>query len=187
MPPPSPQTMLGRTGASRRSKRTSRSARPPASWLQKATTSAGSRRDCNPPKKSAVPQHRLEPAPSSNVSSIPNLRLLSAPYFHSCHILYTVSTSTTAMPLIDVQDLHKTFKLAVRTGGPFGALRSLVAREYRSVHAVDGVSFTLESGEMVGYIGPNGAGKSTTIKMLTGILVPSSGHILVDRSEERHV
>ena len=84
------------------------------------------------------------------------------------------------MPLIDVQDLHKTFKLAVRKGGPFGALRSLVAREYRSVHAVDGVSFTVEAGEMVGYIGPNGAGKSTTIKMLTGILVPSSGHIVVD-------
>jgi ABC-2 type transport system ATP-binding protein len=56
----------------------------------------------------------------------------------------------------------------------------LLAREQRTVTAVDGVSFQLEAGEMVGYIGPNGAGKSTTIKMLTGILVPSGGRIVVD-------
>ena len=84
------------------------------------------------------------------------------------------------MALIEVENLRKTFKIPVRRGGPFGAVRTLLARDYRLVHAVDGVSFTLETGEMVGYIGPNGAGKSTTIKMLTGILVPTSGHLVVD-------
>jgi ABC-2 type transport system ATP-binding protein len=84
------------------------------------------------------------------------------------------------MSLIEVEDLRKTFSIAARRGGPFGAVRSLLAREYRDVRAVDGVSFRLEAGEVVGYIGPNGAGKSTTIKMLTGILVPSGGRIAVD-------
>jgi ABC-2 type transport system ATP-binding protein len=84
------------------------------------------------------------------------------------------------MSLIEVEDLNKTFKIATRREGRFGALKTLLSREYRDVCAVDGVSFRLETGEMVGYIGPNGAGKSTTIKMLTGILVPSSGHIMVD-------
>src|SRR4051795_4896531 len=84
------------------------------------------------------------------------------------------------MALIDVEDLRKTFRVAVRHGGRLGAFKTLLRREYRSIPAVDGVSFQLEAGEMVGYIGPNGAGKSTTIKMLTGILVPTSGHIVVD-------
>jgi ABC-2 type transport system ATP-binding protein len=84
------------------------------------------------------------------------------------------------MSLIEVEDLQKTFSIVARRGGPFGAVRSLLAREYRDVRAVDGVSFRLEAGEIVGYIGPNGAGKSTTIKMLTGILVPSGGRIAVD-------
>lgn len=83
------------------------------------------------------------------------------------------------MTLIEVDDLRKSFRVAVRRSGRFGALRTLVSREYRTVDAVAGVSFNLEAGEMVGYIGPNGAGKSTTIKMLTGILVPTSGHLIV--------
>jgi ABC-2 type transport system ATP-binding protein len=82
--------------------------------------------------------------------------------------------------LIEVEDLQKIFTVPVRRSGRLAALRTLLAREYRSVRAVDGVSFRLEAGEMVGYLGPNGAGKSTTLKMLTGILVPSGGHILVD-------
>ena len=61
-----------------------------------------------------------------------------------------------------------------------GALRNLVTRERRLVKAVDDVSFNIERGELVGYLGPNGAGKSTTIKMLTGILVPSGGELLVN-------
>jgi len=82
--------------------------------------------------------------------------------------------------LIEVEDLRKTFLVPVRRSGRLAALRTLLAREYRSVHAVDGVSFSLAAGEMVGYLGPNGAGKSTTLKMLTGILVPSGGRIVVD-------
>jgi ABC-2 type transport system ATP-binding protein len=84
------------------------------------------------------------------------------------------------MSLIEVENLRKIFNIAMRRGGPLGAVRALLAREYRDVRAVDGVSFRLEAGEVVGYIGPNGAGKSTTIKMLTGILVPSGGRIVVD-------
>ncbi|HJZ45532.1 MAG TPA: ATP-binding cassette domain-containing protein [Roseiflexaceae bacterium] len=84
------------------------------------------------------------------------------------------------MSLIEVENLCKTFALAVRREGRFGAIKTLLAREYRQLNAVDGVSFQVEAGEMIGYIGPNGAGKSTTIKMLTGILVPSGGHLAVD-------
>jgi len=83
------------------------------------------------------------------------------------------------MSLIEVENLQKTFSVPVRRGGRLGAVRSLLSREYRPVSAVEGVSFRVEAGEMAGYIGPNGAGKSTTIKMLTGILVPSGGRIAV--------
>ncbi len=69
--------------------------------------------------------------------------------------------------------------MAVHRPGLLGALTSLAHREYRAVHAVRDVSFTIERGEMVGCLGPNGAGKSTTVKMLTGILVPSAGRIEV--------
>jgi ABC-2 type transport system ATP-binding protein len=85
------------------------------------------------------------------------------------------------MTLIAVEQLRKTFMLARRRAGRFGAIRTLLAREYRQVHAVSDVSFQIDAGEMVGYLGPNGAGKSTTLKMLTGILVPSAGTIVVDR------
>jgi ABC-2 type transport system ATP-binding protein len=81
------------------------------------------------------------------------------------------------MPLIDVDRLEKTFRLAKRHGGLLGTLRDLGSREHREVRAVDGITFAIAAGEMVGCIGPNGAGKSTTIKMLTGILVPSSGRV----------
>ena len=84
------------------------------------------------------------------------------------------------MALIEVQALQKRFRVARRKPGPFGALRALLARDVREVAAVDGISFAVERGEMVGYVGPNGAGKSTTIKMLTGILVPSAGWVTVD-------
>jgi ABC-2 type transport system ATP-binding protein len=83
------------------------------------------------------------------------------------------------MPLIEVQQLEKTFRIAKHHRGVFGAVRNLASREYREVRAVDGISFAIGIGEMVGCIGPNGAGKSTTIKMLTGILVPSAGQIEV--------
>jgi ABC-2 type transport system ATP-binding protein len=79
------------------------------------------------------------------------------------------------MSQIIVEDLVKTFHVAERQPGMWGALRGVVRRRHRIVRALDGVSFTLEAGELVGYIGPNGAGKSTTVKILAGILVPDSG------------
>ncbi len=79
------------------------------------------------------------------------------------------------MPQIIVQDLCKTFSVAERDPGAWGAVKGLVRRRYRHVPALDHISFTIETGELVGYIGPNGAGKSTTVKVLAGILVPDSG------------
>lgn len=78
-------------------------------------------------------------------------------------------------PMIEAQQLAKQFTIRKHREGAFGAVRGLLDRGGDTVNAVDNVSFTVNRGEMVGYIGPNGAGKSTTIKMLTGILVPSSG------------
>jgi ABC-2 type transport system ATP-binding protein len=73
--------------------------------------------------------------------------------------------------VIEVRDLRREFTLTTRTGR--------FRREKRVVRAVDGVSFDVAAGEAVGYVGPNGAGKSTTIKVLTGVLVPTSGHVRV--------
>ncbi len=84
------------------------------------------------------------------------------------------------MALIEVEQLRKTFRVPVRHSGRLSAVRTLLSREYRDVHAVEEASFSIQAGELVGYLGPNGAGKSTTLKMLTGILVPSSGSITVD-------
>lgn len=81
------------------------------------------------------------------------------------------------MPIIETRDLRKVFRTVRRAPGALGAIRTLFSRSYEDRVAVDGVSMSLEAGELVGYIGPNGAGKSTTIKMLTGILVPTSGTI----------
>ncbi len=83
------------------------------------------------------------------------------------------------MPIIETRDLRKVFRSVKRVPGPIGALRTLFSRTYEDRVAVDGVTMSLEPGELVGYIGPNGAGKSTTIKMLTGILVPTSGEVRV--------
>lgn len=82
--------------------------------------------------------------------------------------------------MIHIRDLHKHFRVYRHHRGGLGALRNLVTREFQTVHAVDGVSFAIGRGELVGYLGPNGAGKSTTIKILTGILVPTSGEVRVD-------
>ena len=82
-------------------------------------------------------------------------------------------------PIISVDQLTKTFRSPKRQGGRLGALRTLFTREYTVTSAVSGISFSVDRGELIGYIGPNGAGKSTTIKMLTGILVPTSGELQV--------
>jgi ABC-2 type transport system ATP-binding protein len=84
------------------------------------------------------------------------------------------------MPLIHLQDLAKHFKILNRREGLKGAVRDLFSGDYRIVKAVDGISFDIEPGEILGYIGPNGAGKSTTIKMMTGILKPSGGILNVN-------
>jgi ABC-2 type transport system ATP-binding protein len=83
-------------------------------------------------------------------------------------------------PLIHVHDLCKHFRSFHRREGVWGSIQNLFVRDYRTVAAVDRVSFSIDRGEMVGYIGPNGAGKSTSIKMLTGILVPTSGEIRIN-------
>jgi len=94
--------------------------------------------------------------------------------------------------MIVVDSLTKSFRVAERAGGPLGTIASLVRGRYRTVDALKGVSFALGEGELLGLIGPNGAGKSTTIKILCGILEPTSGTCEVGglvpwRERVRHV
>lgn len=83
-------------------------------------------------------------------------------------------------PIIRVENLEKHFDIPVHRKGALGALRNLISRQYRQVQAVDKISFEIRTGEVVGYIGPNGAGKSTTVKILSGLLVPSAGLVEVE-------
>jgi ABC-2 type transport system ATP-binding protein len=85
-----------------------------------------------------------------------------------------------AAPIIQVRELSKHFRTFHRREGIWGGLQNLFIRDYRTIKAVDRVNLSIDRGEMVGYIGPNGAGKSTSIKMLTGILVPTSGEAIVN-------
>ncbi|MCP5094086.1 MAG: ATP-binding cassette domain-containing protein [Chloroflexi bacterium] len=84
------------------------------------------------------------------------------------------------MSIISVSNLQKHFSLNKQHRGAFGAVRTLFSREVTAVKAVDNITFLVEPGELVGYLGPNGAGKSTTIKMLTGLLVPTGGELIVN-------
>ncbi len=81
--------------------------------------------------------------------------------------------------IIEIKNVTKEFKTLNRHEGLKGSLKDLFSRDYKIVRAVDNVSMSIEQGEIVGYLGPNGAGKSTTIKMMTGVLEPTSGEILV--------
>src|SRR5690349_3668440 len=79
------------------------------------------------------------------------------------------------MPIIQADNLVKVYRVFQKKPGLRGAIAALVHREYKQVRAVDGVSFTIEPGEMVAFLGPNGAGKTTTLKMLSGLIYPTSG------------
>ena len=85
--------------------------------------------------------------------------------------------------MIEVKSLTKIFRKPIRGRGVLGMLKTLFSRKYEEIRAVDDVSFDIKEGEIVGYIGSNGAGKSTTIKMMCGILTPTSGKVLIDGKE----
>lgn len=82
--------------------------------------------------------------------------------------------------MIDVQNLCKDYVMRRKEPGLRGAIRGLVRPEHTKIHAVSDLSFHIDDGEIVGFIGPNGAGKSTTIKMMSGILTPTKGCVLID-------
>src|SRR5713101_9777365 len=79
------------------------------------------------------------------------------------------------MAIIEANELTKTYRVAQKKPGFLGAVRGLFRRQYKEVQAVRDVSFTIEQGEMVAFLGPNGAGKTTTLKMLSGLIYPTSG------------
>lgn len=81
--------------------------------------------------------------------------------------------------IIQIKNVTKEFKVLNRREGLKGSLKDLFSRDYKIVRAVDNISMDIKQGEIIGYLGPNGAGKSTTIKMMTGVLEPTSGEILV--------
>ena len=85
--------------------------------------------------------------------------------------------------MIDVQNLCKDYVLKYKEPGLKGALKGLVRPRHRIIHAVSDLSFHIKAGEIVGFIGPNGAGKSTTIKMMSGILTPTEGRVLIDGTD----
>ncbi|MBU6410903.1 MAG: ATP-binding cassette domain-containing protein [Verrucomicrobia bacterium] len=92
------------------------------------------------------------------------------------------------MPVIEVNDLAKAFRTYKKEPGFWGAVKGLFRRQYEQTLAVNGVSFQIEPGELVGFLGPNGAGKTTTLKMLSGLLYPSGGtaRVLGFTPWERH-
>ena len=83
-------------------------------------------------------------------------------------------------PIITLNNVSKEFKVLNRKEGLIGSIQDLFSRDYRIVKAVNDISMEIMPGEIIGYLGPNGAGKSTTIKMMSGVLEPSSGEILVN-------
>src|ERR1700730_14059602 len=87
--------------------------------------------------------------------------------------------------MIRVRSLRKHYKVHERPPGVAAAMRSLFRRDYKTVAAVDGIDFDIASGERVGFLGPNGAGKTTTLKLLAGLLHPTSGGISGDGHEPR--
>ena len=82
-------------------------------------------------------------------------------------------------PVIHIHELSKTYEVTERESGLKASVRSLIKRTQEEVRAVDRISFDLAAGEIVGFLGPNGAGKTTTLKMLSGLLYPTSGEVTV--------
>src|SRR3954451_20367192 len=89
--------------------------------------------------------------------------------------------------MIEVQNLFKHYRVTKREGGFAKSLRAFFKRQYETVKAVDGITFSIAPGEIVGFLGPNGAGKTTTLKMLAGLLHPNAGTLSVAgfRPQER--
>lgn len=85
------------------------------------------------------------------------------------------------MSFIEVKNISKTFKVPEKSTGKLSVIKDFFNRKYKYIKAIDNISFSIKKGEIVGYIGPNGAGKSTTIKMMSGILVPDEGSIVIDK------
>jgi ABC-2 type transport system ATP-binding protein len=83
------------------------------------------------------------------------------------------------MGIIEIENLKKVYTTYERGSSFFDTLKSLFVRKKIEVHALKGISLEIEEGELLGFIGPNGAGKSTTLKILTGVLHPTSGHVSV--------
>ena len=84
------------------------------------------------------------------------------------------------MSFIEVKHINKTFKVREKVKGKFSTIKTFFSRKYKNIDAINDVSFSIKKGKIVGYIGPNGAGKSTTIKILSGILIPDSGDVIID-------
>ncbi|NOX59183.1 MAG: ATP-binding cassette domain-containing protein [Planctomycetes bacterium] len=83
------------------------------------------------------------------------------------------------MSVIEINNLRKTYRVHIKQEGLLASLKGFVRRKYRTVRAVDGISAKIEEGEIVGFLGPNGAGKTTTLKMLSGLIFPTSGEATV--------
>lgn len=98
-----------------------------------------------------------------------------------------VNTKVQVIKMIDVENLCKDYVQKSKEPGLKGAMKGLVKPNHKIIHAVKDLSFHIDTGEIVGFIGPNGAGKSTTIKMMSGILTPTQGQVLIDgRNISKH-
>lgn len=82
--------------------------------------------------------------------------------------------------MITLENICKTYRVPKRDGGFGNAVKALFSREYEEIHALNGLSFSVGDGEIVGFIGPNGAGKYTAVKIMCGILRPDSGKCVID-------